>query len=433
MNDTELDERLRTGLRSIVDAAGPAPRFPKSPTLPRGIAARGWLRPLGAAAAVVAVLVAGLFVLNGSRESTPSSASDASNLLGSWTLTGVVLDGVELDLGSSPREWTFAVDGPCDELDAATCPPGPWVLGSDACNTFARPARFDAEHITWIGTMFLSTLVGCPDAPLPDAFRALAMAEAVDYGIVDDVLTLTAGNARLTFSRSNLPPAPLIERTDPAPPTTAPSETTQATTDSSITAGPDDEAIDAGYFMVDGVSVAVNTELSRLPERATVIRHGGTIIDSGDGPRMCMGVVEDSYPPQCEGPIVDGLDMSGWAETVGDVTFGERTVDVSWPPVDDHVTLISQQAYEPVPPPEPPTLEPASFSEAELQAAQDAIFPKMAGGEMYIGSFAWGDATNRITVDVMAADRVTVRALAELVADPDILVVIGIAEILDGS
>ena len=86
-----------------------------------------------------------------------------------------------------------------------------------------------------------------------------------------------------------------------------------------------------------------------------------------------------------------------------------------------------------MPPPETPTLEPASFTDAELQAAQDAIFPRMASGEMFIGSFYWGDATNRITVELMGADQESVRALVALVDDPDMLVVIGIAEILDGS
>ena len=435
MNDIEFDERVRTGLRSIVDAAGPAPQLRETSTSTRGGAARGWLRPLGAAAAVAAVLVAGLFALGRSPESTTSSTPDASDLLGSWTLSGGVLDGVELELevGSSPREWTFAVDGPCERFDASACPPGPRVVGSDACNDFARPARFDDDRITWIGTTFWSTLAGCPDAPLPDAFRELATAEAVDYVIVDDVLTLAAGAARLTFVRSDLLPEPPVEHTDPAPSTVVPPETTRAPTALTIMETPDEDAIDADHVVVDGVAVAVNTELVPLPERATVIRHGGTIIDEGGGPRLCMGVQEDSYPPGCDGPIVDGLDMTGWAETVDGVTFGGRTLDVSWPPVDGHVTLIRQQAVEFVPPPETPTLEPASFTDAELQAAQDAIFPRMASGEMFIGSFYWGDATNRITVELMGADQESVRALVALVDDPDMLVVIGIAEILDGS
>ncbi len=430
MNDIEFDERLRTGLRSLTEAAGPAPRISKVAASPGGWASRGWWPSLAAAAAVVTVLVAGLFVLDRSPESTTSSNQDGAELLGTWTLTAAVLDGAELEVGPTSRDWTFIADRDCTRT-FSPCTPGPIVVGRDACNSFERTASFSPDRITW-GDETQSTLVGC-SGPLTDAFGELAMAEVVDYVIIDEVLTLSAGAARLTFVWSGAPLEPPDALPDPAPPTISLPETIPVLVTSGTTALPTEDAVDADHFVVDGVAVAVTTELPELPELATTIRDGGTIIDDGDGPRMCMGVVDESYPPQCDGPVVDGLDMGGWAETVAGVTFGERTIDVSWPPVDDHVTLIRQQTFEPVTPPEPPTLEPASFSEAELQAAQDAIVPMMAGGELYIGSFGWGDATNRITVDLMVADQVTVRALAQLVDDPDMLVVIGIAEILDGS
>ena len=67
------------------------------------------------------------------------------------------------------------------------------------------------------------------------------------------------------------------------------------------------------------------------------------LIDSGDGLELCFGGVNESLPPQCAGPVVDGLDPEGWTQTQADVTWGTRTVTVAWPPVDGHLTLISDE------------------------------------------------------------------------------------------
>ena len=47
-----------------------------------------------------------------------------------------------------------------------------------------------------------------------------------------------------------------------------------------------------------------------------------TVLDSGDGPELCLGAVAESYPPQCGGPALEGFE---W----GDVGFEEAS-GVKW-------------------------------------------------------------------------------------------------------
>jgi len=94
------------------------------------------------------------------------------------------------------------------------------------------------------------------------------------------------------------------------------------------------------------VEIVSETDLAELPEVASKVEFSSMIIDSGDGPEICLGGVNESLPPQCSGPVAEGLQMVDWAETVSGVSFGERTVVVSWPPIDNKVTFLSDREYE---------------------------------------------------------------------------------------
>ena len=85
------------------------------------------------------------------------------------------------------------------------------------------------------------------------------------------------------------------------------------------------------------------TNLDVLPEKATVVRFTSTLIDSGGGLELCTGQVATALPPKCVGPVVDGLDPTGWTQSDDGVTWGFRTVTVTWPPIDGHLTLIEDQ------------------------------------------------------------------------------------------
>jgi hypothetical protein len=298
--------------------------------------------------------------------------------------------------------------------------------------------------------------------------------------------------------------------TDPAPTSTSPTDTDPVATTAPITAPPTTAppttmvpttTVPAGTvamreFDVDGVRVRVLTPLTELPEQATEIENSGTLIDEGDGPIMCLGGVAESYPPQCDGPIVDGLTMGDWAETSNGVSFGERTVHVTWPPVDGRVTLIADREYAPPPGPEVPNFDVPdecrdlgatvdvdtlnTYAEAHpditatpylandklgvLQVVRDHIEEvrnKLTTGdaepclvaveyssnellaaqeaivgayqELSIGWTTGGGIDNRVEVGLAVADRATVRRLAELVDDPAMLDVQAITTLLAGD
>lgn len=122
------------------------------------------------------------------------------------------------------------------------------------------------------------------------------------------------------------------------------SGTTQAAGDAADAVAPSEPGeVVPRRFEVDGMVVWTRSAFDRLSERATLVRFTSTLIDSGEGLELCLGGVQDSLPPQCSGPVVEGLDPSGWTETVADVTWGERTVTVEWPAEDGRLTLVNDE------------------------------------------------------------------------------------------
>jgi hypothetical protein len=61
---------------------------------------------------------------------------------------------------------------------------------------------------------------------------------------------------------------------------------------------------------------------TRVPDGPVRTRGLVTVLDSGDGPELCLGPVAESYPPQCGGPALAGFE---W----GDVGFEEAS-GVKW-------------------------------------------------------------------------------------------------------
>ncbi len=137
---------------------------------------------------------------------------------------------------------------------------------------------------------------------------------------------------------------------DPTTTSTATSSTATSST-TADTSEPEPGGVELRTYDVDGATVRVYSALEDLPERATVVRFTGTLIDSGNGLELCLGGVAESLPPQCSGPVVVGLDPAGWTETQSGITWGERTVVVEWPPRDDNtLTLVSDaEATRPEP------------------------------------------------------------------------------------
>lgn len=120
-------------------------------------------------------------------------------------------------------------------------------------------------------------------------------------------------------------------------------------------------------------------ERASLPVEAT---GHGLVIDDGSGPRICHGMIMESYPPQCEGPAIIGW---GWEavdgeESVVGVTWGEYRIHGIWdgevftldrPPVAAPLTAATHDPSAPQPSASP---DPAcASSEARLPALRDAV------------------------------------------------------------
>jgi hypothetical protein len=139
-----------------------------------------------------------------------------------------------------------------------------------------------------------------------------------------------------------------------------------------------------------------------------------TVIDDGDGPQVCLGVVAMSYPPQCSGPAVEGWDWAtsgqGMHETQGSQQWGSFALTGTWDgtalTVEDAVPAALYDAA-PVPSEQPGAsitvgvIEGADQVVAELEAAvPDAMGVNVLDGQVHLdvayddGSIQqWADAT----------------------------------------
>lgn len=251
-------------------------------------------------------------------------------------------------------------------------------------------------------------------------------------------------------------------------------------------------------FVVQGAEVWARSGLVDLPEHATVVEISTTIIDNGSGPNACLGTVLDSLPPQCSGPMVAGLTLDpSWAESLGPVTWGDRTIVVDWPPVDGALTLRSDRSAAALAWPDQPrpslpedcvgrddllgpdvlgqwaeahpdraaivfvgrdetvgvlqvkgdlavardeistaTHEPC-LVEVEFSSSELQAAQDAVGSHFTDGTYVLGSGSgnifNRLDVTVAVPDRATIRRLVESVGDPEILRISGAATMLEGT
>jgi len=289
-------------------------------------AGRGWL--IAAAAALVVLVGVGSVALlgrvGGSDDAvvgdtvTTSAAQDtAFSIVGRWVFEswqeGDEQIMVEVGENAAGEPWLeFGADGT--------------FTGSTGCNGIrSTDYEFSGGFLTH--GQVVQQMMGCEpnraeevlDAMLgntPDGIEVIADGDRMEwYGSNLEGMTKS-----ITFRRDG---APLGERTS----TTAPAAEGQPV---------------FAVYDVGGVEVVTPTMLAELPEQATRVRFMTTVIDSGNGPELCLGGVMDSLPPQCSGPVTEGLNMDGWSEEASGVRWGEQTVVVTWPPVDGAVQVESQ-------------------------------------------------------------------------------------------
>ena len=164
------------------------------------------------------------------------------------------------------------------------------------------------------------------------------------------------------------------------------STTTPTTAAAPATAGD----VTSQVYDVNGIEVVTPTRLEELPEHACRVEFTTTIIDSGDGPELCLGGVMDSLPPQCSGPVANGLDMEGWSQEASGVRWGDQTVVVSWPPVDGAVDVLSQSE------PTYPNLD--SYPPGRLPAVCEGVPLAAGAGPVNDYASSLGDANGGLYV-----------------------------------
>lgn len=94
---------------------------------------------------------------------------------------------------------------------------------------------------------------------------------------------------------------------------------------------------------VDGVVIRFVGESSTVPPAGGTVMISVLMADRDAGPTMCLGSF--TLRPGCSGPVIDGLTMSpAWASQQFGELMGSRFVELSWPPIDNHVQLIDERS-----------------------------------------------------------------------------------------
>ncbi len=146
----------------------------------------------------------------------------------------------------------------------------------------------------------------------------------------------------------------------------------------------------------------------------------GTVIEAGGDAQLCLGIVMESYPPQCAGVPVDGW---GWAgldgsESSGDTTWGAYAVYGTYDGQRITVTdaPIMLALFDPAPLDDPTGGVDGTSDDAELTRIQDEMLD--GWGDRILTSSVergyvrvltvWDDGTLQDAVDGAYGERVVI-------------------------
>lgn len=152
-----------------------------------------------------------------------------------------------------------------------------------------------------------------------------------------------------------------------------------------------------------------------------------TVLQEGDGPpELCLGMILESYPPQC-----GGLEIAGWdwdaveAESSRGTTWGTYEVEGSWDGETFRVTEATAAPAERPAPPEDPRLDPDNAgaigpetSEPEALELQNEVHDHLGGLSGWIDNgYVWvtvaydDGSIQRYADDRYGADTVAVQSV----------------------
>jgi heat shock protein HslJ len=346
MSDVDIAVVFNEGLAPVMDET-PAPPAWASLQFEMGSQpgriGKAWM--VAVAAALVVLVGLGSLLLVGRLGGTGGDTAGTSgaqagdvavshSIEGRWVLESWEQDGkqvpVNVGVNAAGEVWLEFTS-----LEATTAGSTGSFHGSTGCNRIID-TDYDYSAGFLVHGRTVTTAMACkPD----DAERALMAMMAnnpdgIEVRMADETMTWYGKNAEstsypLTFRRADSP--------DGSPPQPTPSEPSSTTTTAAV-----GDVTAMGVYEVGGVEVVTPTRLAQLPEHAQRVQFTTTVIDSGDGPELCLGIVLDSLPPQCSGPVASGLEMEGWTEKANGVRWGDQTVVVSWPPVAGMVDVLDQ-------------------------------------------------------------------------------------------
>ena len=145
--------------------------------------------------------------------------------------------------------------------------------------------------------------------------------------------------------------------------------------------------------VVDGIKVFTGLDIDDLPTQASVVAFTGVVIDNGNGgPELGLSLHRWSVPPECSGPIVDGLRFDeSWVRGNTPKTWGSHSLLVSWPPRHGRVEVVEElhgQATAPCGSNKRVHLLPKQYPTALPFRGHDTVVPRERLAE-------WGDRNPR--------------------------------------
>lgn len=124
--------------------------------------------------------------------------------------------------------------------------------------------------------------------------------------------------------------------------------------------------------------------------RLLTVRHSTTVIDDSERPpQLCVGGVQESFPPQCA-----GIDLVGWSwdevdgefELRNDVRWGEFVVAGDYSPEDNSLTVTSVEVGGPAPSIGDSECVDETDTDIDMRAIQDEIHAAYDGEELIFWS-----------------------------------------------
>lgn len=152
---------------------------------------------------------------------------------------------------------------------------------------------------------------------------------------------------------------------------------------------------------------------SPVPDGAVRTQGLVTVIDTGQGPQVCLGAVAESYPPQCSGPAVEGFTWGDvGSEQAAGTTWGQYALTGTFDGTTFTVTdAIPAALYDTAAAPETGGLEPACDDAVATDAAratpEDMDATLAAASALPTYATAWlsrGTISVAVTGDAEAAE-----------------------------